>query len=68
MKLVEKPATKPFNNILQAKLAGVESFGMVLCAAKGEEDRQVEFLEPPAEAAPGAKIIFEGLEPDPKSY
>ena len=44
----------------QAKLGGVDSFGMVLCGAK-DEKAVVEILEPPAESEDGERL-FCGVE------
>ena len=52
------------SNLKAKKLAGFASHGMVLCAKKGDV---VEFVDPPAEAALGERIFFEGLEGEPVS-
>ncbi|XP_077299218.1 tyrosyl-tRNA synthetase [Arctopsyche grandis] len=48
-------------NLKAAKMRGVESKGMVLCASIGDP-KQVEVLIPPAESNPGDKIVVEGYE------
>ena len=48
-----------------AKLGGVPSNGMVLCASGAEGT--VAFVEPPAGAAPGERIVVEGIMEDPAS-
>ena len=52
-------------NLKKAKLAGVESFGMVLCGSN--EDGKVEFVEPPADAEVGERVFCEGMEGEPLS-
>jgi tyrosyl-tRNA synthetase len=46
-------------NLKPAKMRGVESCGMVLCASR-EEPRQVEPLAVPAGAAPGDRVTVQG--------
>eukprot|EP00965_Chrysotila_dentata_P095388 3153142-Pleurochrysis_carterae.AAC.1 len=53
-------------NLKAAKLGGVESNGMVLCASS-EDKSKVEFIEPPAEAAPGERVMCEGIMVEPAS-
>jgi len=50
-------------NLVPRKLVGFKSNGMVLCAAKsdGEGGEKVEFIDPPADAAVGERIVGEGL-------
>lgn len=48
-------------NLKPAKMRGVESNGMVLCASV-DDPKQVETLIPPASSAPGDKIVVEGYE------
>ncbi|XP_046393086.1 tyrosine--tRNA ligase, cytoplasmic [Ischnura elegans] len=48
-------------NLKPAKMRGVESNGMVLCASV-DEPRAVEPLIPPAGSKPGEKVIVEGYE------
>ena len=50
-------------NLLPRKLVGFKSNGMVLCATRKDSDgvESVEFVEPPAAAAPGERIIGLGL-------
>ena len=52
-------------NLKEAKLGGVPSNGMVLCASG--DDGTVAFVEPPAGAAPGERITVEGIMEDPAS-
>ena len=51
-------------NLKPKKLVGFQSFGMVLCAAKTNEDgsEKVEFVDPPADAPIGARVICDGME------
>ena len=51
-------------NLKPKNLVGFKSFGMVLCAAKMKEDgsEKVEFVDPPADAPIGARVIAEGME------
>ena len=44
-----------------AKLGGFASNGMVLCASS--EDGRVAFVEPPAAAEPGERVLCEGSAP-----
>ena len=58
------------SNLKPKKLVGFKSHGMVLCAAKQNEDgtETVEFVEPPEGAHLGEVVTFEGLPaPDPWS-
>lgn len=50
-------------NLAPRKLVGFKSHGMVLCAAKVQEDgsEKVEFVEVPADSKPGDRIVGEGL-------
>jgi len=48
-------------NLKPAKMRGVESFGMLLCASV-DDPKQVEPLDPPAGCEPGDKIFVEGYE------
>jgi len=48
-------------NLKPAKLGGVASNGMVLCASS-EGKETVAFVEPPAEAEPGERVLMEGAE------
>ncbi|XP_071442443.1 tyrosine--tRNA ligase, cytoplasmic [Hetaerina americana] len=48
-------------NLKPAKMRGVESNGMVLCASV-DEPRAVEPLMPPAGSVPGEKVVVEGYE------
>ncbi|CAH1104486.1 unnamed protein product [Psylliodes chrysocephalus] len=53
-------------NLKAAKMRGIESQGMVLCASV-DDPKQVETLIPPEDALPGEKIFienFEGAKPD----
>ena len=47
-------------NLKEAKLAGVASNGMVLCASDAAHET-VKFVEVPAGSAPGERVLFEGL-------
>ncbi|XP_057321499.1 tyrosine--tRNA ligase, cytoplasmic [Microplitis mediator] len=49
-------------NLKPANLRGVASHGMVLCASVDGEERKVEPLRPPADAAPGDRVIVDGYE------
>jgi len=51
-------------NLKAAKLGGVESNGMVLCASSADRST-VAFVEPAEEAAVGERVIIEGMEPKP---
>jgi len=48
-------------NLPKAKLAGVESAGMVLCGSAGDK-AQVEILEPPAGAEDGERAFVAGAD------
>lgn len=48
-------------NLKPAKMRGVESKGMVLCASV-DEPKQVEPLLPPVDSKPGDRIVVEGFE------
>jgi methionine--tRNA ligase beta chain len=56
-------------NLLPRKLVGFKSNGMVLCASKVDSDGKevVEFVDPPASAVPGERIIGSGLSSLPLS-
>ena len=47
--------------VVRAQLGGFASKGMVLCAAT-EDGETVAFVEPPADAAPGTRVLMEGCE------
>ena len=49
-------------NLKPAKMRGIESSAMVLCASV---DERVELVEPPRGSVPGDKIWFEGFEGTP---
>jgi methionine--tRNA ligase beta chain len=53
-------------NLKPAKLAGFKSHGMVLCASNEAHDR-VEFIEPPADAAPGERVFISTESGEPLS-
>jgi len=53
-------------NLKPAKLGGVVSNGMVLCASS-EDKSSVVFVEPPAEAPPGERVACEGMVAEPAS-
>lgn len=44
-------------NLKPAKMRGIESQGMVLCASK---DGKVELLQPPSASQPGSRVFVEG--------
>lgn len=46
-------------NLKPARMRGVESHGMVLCASTGEA---VEPLDPPSSSLPGQRVLVEGYE------
>merc|ERR1711884_491115 len=48
-------------NLKPAKLKGIESFGMVLCASR-DDPKEVEPLSPPEGSNPGDKCFIEGFE------
>lgn len=52
-------------NLKPAKMRGVESKGMVLCASTDGEERKVKPLDAPMGSAPGDKVIFESFEDQP---
>lgn len=59
-------------NLKPAKMRGIESCGMVLCASHEDETgKKVEVLDPPADSSPGDRAYFENYEntaespPDP---
>lgn len=56
-------------NLLPRKLVGFKSNGMVLCASMIDSDgkEHVEFIDPPASAVPGERIIGSGLSSLPLS-
>ncbi|XP_053563246.1 tyrosine--tRNA ligase, cytoplasmic isoform X3 [Bombina bombina] len=49
-------------NLKPQKMRGVESQGMLLCASKEVEKKQVEPLDPPSGSAPGERVYVEGCE------
>lgn len=49
-------------NLKARKLVGFPSHGMVLCASSGDK---VQFVEPPAGAAIGERVMVEGYEGEP---
>ncbi|KAK9675135.1 putative tRNA binding domain [Popillia japonica] len=51
-------------NLKPAKMRGVESHGMVLCASV-DDPKQVEPLIPPDSVQPGDKVIVENYEGTP---
>lgn len=54
-------------NLKPAKLGGFPSNGMVFCGTS-EDKSKVEFVEPPAEAQPGERVVCEGwVMPEPAS-
>eukprot|EP00551_Chaetoceros_affinis_P009560 CAMPEP_0203674694 /NCGR_PEP_ID=MMETSP0090-20130426/16872_1 /ASSEMBLY_ACC=CAM_ASM_001088 /TAXON_ID=426623 /ORGANISM="Chaetoceros affinis, Strain CCMP159" /LENGTH=617 /DNA_ID=CAMNT_0050540639 /DNA_START=198 /DNA_END=2048 /DNA_ORIENTATION=- len=51
-------------NLKTRKLVGFPSHGMVLCAAS-EDGSKVEFIEPPADAEIGERVMCEGYDGEP---
>merc|ERR1712223_1714790 len=51
-------------NLKKAKLKGIESFGMVLCASR-DEPKEVEPLLAPEGSNPGDRCMIEGYEGEP---
>lgn len=51
-------------NLKTRKLLGFPSHGMVLCAAS-EDGSKVEFIEPPADAKIGERVVVEGFDGEP---
>ena len=51
-------------NLKEAKLAGVKSNGMVLCASN-EDKSDVKFVDAPADSQPGERVVCEGMVADP---
>ncbi|KAI9221620.1 hypothetical protein BC828DRAFT_380556 [Blastocladiella britannica] len=51
-------------NLKPAKMRGIFSAGMVLCSSSAQADgsEKVEVLAPPANAAPGTHITYDGIE------
>jgi aminoacyl tRNA synthase complex-interacting multifunctional protein 1 len=53
-------------NLKPRNLVGFKSYGMVLCAGKPDDSHpsgeKVEFIDPPANAKPGDRILGEGLD------
>lgn len=52
-------------NLKKAKLAGMESNGMVLCSSNAEG--KVEFVNPPADAPIGERVMCEGMGGNPET-
>ncbi len=53
-------------NLKTRKLVGFPSHGMVLCAAS-EDGSKVEFIEPPADAKIGERVMVDGYDGEPVS-
>ena len=51
------------SNLKARKLAGFESYGMVLCASSN--DGQVKFIEPPDDAKIGERVLVKGFDGEP---
>lgn len=51
-------------NLKSRKLVGFPSHGMVLCAAS-EDGSTVQFIEPPADAKVGERVMVDGFEGEP---
>ncbi|XP_053310752.1 tyrosine--tRNA ligase, cytoplasmic [Spea bombifrons] len=49
-------------NLKPQKMRGVESQGMLLCASREGEQKEVEPLDPPEGSAPGERVYIEGHE------
>ena len=54
-------------NLKTRKLVGFPSHGMVLCAAS-EDGSKVEFIEPPADAKIGERVMVDGFDGEPVSW
>ncbi len=54
-------------NLKTRKLVGFPSHGMVLCAAS-EDGSKVKFIEPPADAKVGERVMCEGFDGEPVSF
>jgi aminoacyl tRNA synthase complex-interacting multifunctional protein 1 len=53
-------------NLKPAKMRGVESSAMVLCATS-TDDSMLEFIQPPPNAVPGSRVYIQGFEqPEPE--
>ena len=48
-------------NLKPAKMRGIESKGMILCASTDEPTRQVEPLDPHPDSEPGERVFVEGF-------
>jgi methionine--tRNA ligase beta chain len=53
-------------NLKARKMAGVESQGMVLCASDADKSKLC-FVAPPAGAAPGERVVWEGYPGEPET-
>lgn len=53
-------------NLKTRKLVGFPSHGMVMCAAS-EDGSKVEFIEPPADAKIGERVMVDGFDGEPVS-
>ena len=51
-------------NLKKRKLLGFQSHGMVLCAST-EDGSSVVFVDPPADAAIGERVMCEGFDGEP---
>jgi methionine--tRNA ligase beta chain len=54
-------------NLKARKLVGFPSHGMVMCASN-EDGSKVEFLEPPADAKIGERVMVEGFDGEPVRF
>ena len=54
-------------NLKQRKMLGFPSHGMVLCAAS-DDGSKVEFIEPPADAKIGERVMVNGFDGEPVSF
>jgi aminoacyl tRNA synthase complex-interacting multifunctional protein 1 len=52
-------------NLKKRNLVGFPSHGMVMCAAN-DDHSAVEYMEPPADAKIGERVLFEGYQGDPE--
>jgi len=53
-------------NLKERNIGGMKSAGMVLCAGSADKTK-LGFVTPPAGAAPGERVMFEGFEGEPES-
>jgi len=53
-------------NLKTRKLGGMDSAGMVLCASNADKSK-LSFVTPPAGAAPGQRVTFDGFAGEPET-